>query len=253
MTQQEALFTYCLRLGDNGLILGHRLSEWTSKAPILEEDLALSNIALDLLGQANGFLKYAGETEGKGRNEDDLAFRRDERRFLNCLMCELPNGDFGYTIVRQFLFSNFAILLYEELSKSKDETIAALAAKSLKEVKYHVRHSNDWMLRLGDGTGESHNRVQQSLNEIWMYSGDLFAMDESDNMLIKARIACDLNALYPKWKEAVTKVISAATLKMPDENMFMQSGSKKGIHTEHLGFILTEMQYLQRSYPDAKW
>ncbi|MBX7093803.1 MAG: phenylacetate-CoA oxygenase subunit PaaC [Flavobacteriales bacterium] len=252
MTQQEALFQYCLRLGDNALILGHRLSEWTSFAPILEEDLALSNIALDLLGQANGFLAYAGTVEGKGRDQDALAYKRAERNFVNALITELPNGDFGYTIVRQFLYSNFSLLLYTELCNSKDETIAALAAKSLKEVKYHVRHSNDWMLRLGDGTTESHNRVQKSLNDIWMFTNDMFAMDESDEMLIKSGIAVDLNALRTKWIDAVTKVIADATLEKPAD-AYMQSGSKKGVHTEYLGFALAEMQYLPRAYPDAKW
>ncbi|MFN3342380.1 MAG: 1,2-phenylacetyl-CoA epoxidase subunit PaaC [Flavobacteriales bacterium] len=252
MNQQEALYQYTLRLGDNALILGHRLSEWTSKAPILEEDLALGNLALDLLGQANSLLEYAGKTEGKGRSQDDLAYKRAEREFLNNLLVELPNGDFGFTIVRQFLYSTFALFLYEELSKSKDEQIAAIAAKSLKEVKYHVRHSSDWMLRLGDGTEESHNRVQKSLNDIWMYTGELFEMNEVDAILIKAGIAADLNVIKQKWNSKIEEVLSQATLKRP-QDAFMQTGSRKGIHTEYLGFILAEMQYLPRAYPTAKW
>ncbi|HRE75111.1 MAG TPA: phenylacetate-CoA oxygenase subunit PaaC [Flavobacteriales bacterium] len=252
MNQQEALYQYTLRLGDNALILGHRLSEWTSKAPLLEEDLALGNLALDLLGQANSLLEYAGKTEGKGRSQDDLAYKRAEREFLNNLLVELPNGDFGFTIVRQFLYSTFALFLYEELSKSKDEQIAAIAAKSLKEIKYHVRHSSDWMLRLGDGTEESHNRVQKSLNDIWMYTGELFEMNEVDAILIKAGIAADLNAIKQKWSSKIEEVLSQATLKRP-QDAFMQTGSRKGIHTEYLGFILAEMQYLPRAYPTAKW
>ncbi|HRJ39239.1 MAG TPA: phenylacetate-CoA oxygenase subunit PaaC [Flavobacteriales bacterium] len=252
MNQQEALYQYTLRLGDNALILGHRLSEWTSKAPLLEEDLALGNLALDLLGQANSLLEYAGKTEGKGRSQDDLAYKRAEREFLNNLLVELPNGDFGFTIVRQFLYSTFSLFLYEELSKSKDEQIAAIAAKSLKEIKYHVRHSSDWMLRLGDGTEESHNRVQKSLNDIWMYTGELFEMNEVDAILIKAGIAADLNAIKQKWSSKIEEVLSQATLKRP-QDAFMQTGSRKGIHTEYLGFILAEMQYLPRAYPTAKW
>lgn len=252
MEKQEALFKYNLWLGDNALILGHRLSEWTSNGPILEEDLALSNIALDFLGQANAFLQYAGETEGKGRTQDDLAFKRDERRFLNNLLVELPRGDFGFTIARQFLFSHYAYLLYTSLTKSKDDTIAAIAAKSIKEVKYHVRHSNEWILRLGDGTAESHERIQRSLNEIWEYTGDLFAMNEVDTTMISAGIGVDLSALKKDWETAIAPIIEKATLKKPAD-AYMHSGSRDGVHTEHLGFILTEMQYLPRAYPDAKW
>lgn len=252
MTKQEALFKYSLWLGDNALIIGHRVSEWTSNAPILEEDLALSNIALDYLGQANAFLKYAAEVENKGRTEDDLAFKRGERSFLNNLILELPKGDFGFTLVRQVLFSHFQFQLYTALSSSKDETIAAIAAKSLKEVKYHIRHSNEWLLRLGDGTTESHERVQTALNDIWMYTGDLFAMGDFDAVLIKEGIAVDLSTLKSNWEKSVAEIISKATLNVPS-NTFTQKGSRQGIHTEHLGFLLTDMQYLQRAYPDAKW
>lgn len=252
MTKQEALFHYALRLGDNALILGHRLSELTSFGPILEEDLAMSNLALDLLGEAQGFLTYAGEIEGKGQTADDLAYKRAERKFVNNLITELPNGDFADTMTRHFLYSHFALLLFEELVKSKDETIAALAAKSLKEMKYHVRHSSDWMLRLGDGTAESHQRAQKALDNIWMFTGDMFTVTEADELLQKEGIAADLKAIYAQWDKNISAVLETATLKKP-ANTFMQSGSQKGVHTESLGFILAEMQYLQRAYPDAKW
>lgn len=252
MTKQEALFKYNLWLGDNALILGHRVSEWTSNAPILEEDLALSNIALDFLGQANAFLKYAAEVEAKGRTEDDLAFKRGERHFYNNLIMELPKGDFAFTIARQFIVSHYLFQLYTKLNSSKDETIAALAAKSLKEIKYHQRHSNEWVLRLGDGTAESKEKMQNALNEIWMYTGDLFAMDESDSILIKEGVAIDLSGIKADWDSAINEVLLRATLQKPADG-YMQSGSRKGLHTEYLGFLLTDMQYLQRAYPDAKW
>ncbi len=252
MNKQEALFNYTLRLGDNALIMGHRISEWCSKGPLLEEDIALSNLALDYLGQATALLKYAGETEGKERSEDDLAYKRAEREFVNNLMVELPNGDFAYSMAKIFLFSTFLKYYYEALSKSKDETLAALAAKSLKEIKYHVRHSADWLCRLGDGTEESHRRMQKALDDIWMYTGELFEMDEVDAFLIKEGIAVDINPIKEAWKKHVSQTFEKATLKLPAD-AYMQTGGRKGLHTEYLGFILAEMQYLQRAYPDAKW
>lgn len=252
MNKQQALFNYVLRLGDNALIMGHRVSEWCSKGPLLEEDIALSNLALDYLGQATALLKYAGETENKGRNEDDLAYKRAEREFVNNLIVELPNGDFAFSMAKIFLFSTFLKYYYEALCNSKDQTLAALAAKSLKEIKYHVRHSSNWIYRLGDGTTESHQRMQKALDDIWMYTGELFEMDEIDHLLIQEKIAVNLNEINQPWKKEVAEVIETATLSLPPDR-YMQTGGRKGIHTEYLGFILAEMQYLQRAYPDAKW
>lgn len=252
MKQQEALFNYLLRLGDNALILSYRLGEWSSNAPYLEEDLALTNIALDLTGRADALLRYAGEVEGKGRSEDDLAFKRSERNFYNNLLTEQPNGDFATTIVRQLLYSSFDLPLYEALTKSSDATIAGIAAKAIKETRYHVRHVTQWMYRLGDGTEESHNRTQTALDELWMFTGELFEMDEVDELLIKVGIGVDLQALKSEWNERVGETIVTSTLKRPTDG-YMQTGSRKGVHSEYLGFILSEMQYLPRAYPDAKW
>ncbi len=252
MSTEKAIYKYCLRLGDNALILSHRLSEWSSNAPLLEEDLALTNFALDLIGRAQGLLKYAGELEGQGRTDDDLAYRRAERHFYNNLITELPNGDFAQTIVRQFFVSVFECYLFEALQHSKDETIAAIAAKTLKEVRYHRAHAEDWMIRLGDGSEESHERMQNAVNYLWMFTGELFEMDETDKLLIEAGIATDLESIRPKWMGCVAKVLNEATLLIPGDS-YMQTGSRKGIHTEYLGHILTEMQYLQRAYPDARW
>ncbi len=252
MEKQEALFLYCLRLGDNSLILSHRLSEWSSKAPILEEDLALTNIALDKLGQARFLLQYAAEIENKGRSEDDLAYKRGEREFYNTKLSELPNGDFAFTIARQLLNDVFDYQLYQKLSNSTDEKLTALAVKSLKEITYHLRHSIQWMLRLGDGTEESHRRVQQALHDLWPYTGELFEMTEVDEVLMKHQIAPDLKSLFTPWKKQVQEILEQATLEMPADG-FMHTGSRQGIHTEYLGFILAEMQYLPRAYPDATW
>lgn len=253
MTREEALFQYTLRLGDSALILGHRMSEWCGHGPKLEQDIALINISLDLIGQARSYLTYAGEVEGKGRTEDDLAYFRTEREFRNALITEQDNGDWGATIVRSFYFDVFHYLFLNELTKSSDETLAAIAIKSLKEVTYHLRHSSEWVIRLGDGTEESHRRVQEPLEDLWTYTGELFEMDEVDRILIEAGIAPDLSELKEKWLNKVKEVTEEATLTLPTES-FMQSGGKtKGIHTESLGYILCEMQYLPRTYPDAKW
>jgi ring-1,2-phenylacetyl-CoA epoxidase subunit PaaC len=252
MTTQDALFKYLLRLGDNALILSYRLGEWSSNAPYLEEDLALTNIALDLTGRADALLRYAGQVEGKGRNEDDLAFKRNERQFYNNLLVEQPNGDFATTIVRQLFFSLFDLPLYERLSESKDPTIAGIAAKAVKETKYHVRHVTQWMYRLGDGTEESHTRTQNAMNELWMFTGELFEMDDVDAVLVKDGIACDLNRIKSGWSEKVGEIIITSTLSRPADG-YMQTGGRKGIHSEYLGYILAEMQFLPRTYPDAKW
>ena len=252
MTKQEALFNYCLRLGDTSLILAQRDAEWCGHGPFLEEDLALTNISLDLLGQANALYEYAGKVEGKGRTEDSIAFFRNEREFYNTLITELPNGDYGNTILRQFLCDAFDYYFYSELVKSKDATLAAIAAKSIKEITYHLRHTSSWVERLGDGTEESHNRMQNALNEIWRFTGEMFEMNEVDQVLIKEGIAVDLQGVQKNWEAKAKEILERATLKIP-ANTFMQRGSRDAKHTENLGFILSEMQSLPRSLPDAKW
>ena len=252
MTTKEALVNYCLRLGDSSLILGQRMAEWCSNGPILEEDIAMSNISLDLFGQARTMLTYAGELEGLGRTENDFAYKRLEREFFNNLLAERPNGHFGDTVTRNLLHSAFTFHLYTQLKESKDETIAAFAAKSLKEVTYHLRHSAEWVVRLGDGTEESHTKLQESLNNIWEYTGDLFVMNEVNELLIKEGITVDLSTTKVLWDNTINEVLDRATLKRPDDK-FMQKGSLKGLHSEDLGHLLTEMQYLPRAYPDAKW
>lgn len=252
MTTQEALFQYTLRLGDTNLILGQRLSEWTGHGPFLEEDLALTNIALDITGTAKSLLEYAASIEGKGRTEDDFAYFRNDRQFTNALITEQPNGDYANTIVRQVIMDCFDFHFYTELAKSKDETLAGIAQKSIKEVTYHLRHTASWLERFGDGTEESHNRAQNALNDLWQFTGDLFEMTEGDALLVKEGIAVDLNNVKVKWEKHMDDLFEKSTLKKP-ENVFMQKGSRKGIHTEHLAYILAEMQALPRMYPEAKW
>lgn len=252
MTKQEALFKYLLRLGDTSLILAQRNAEWCGHGPFLEEDLALTNISLDLLGQANSILQYAGTVEGKGRSEDDLAFHRTEREYYNTLITEQSNGDYAKTILRQFLCDAFDFYFYSDLMKSKDATLAAIAAKSIKEITYHLRHTSSWVERLGDGTEESHNRMQNALDELWRFTGEMFEMNEVDQVLIKEGIAVDLNGVKTNWDKKTKEILERATLKIP-ANAFMQRGSRDAKHTEHLGYILAEMQSLPRSLPDAKW
>lgn len=247
----SSLFTYTLRIADSSLILGQRMSEWCSNGPTLEEDIAMSNISLDMFGQANGFYQYAAQLDGT-KSADELAFRRNEREFFNHQLVEQENGNFGTTMVRNFLHDVFNFLFYTELSKSKDETLSALASKSLKEVKYHLRHSSNWLIRLGDGTRESNTKVQDALEELWMYTGELFEMDNLDAELLNNGIAVDNSALKSEWDRMVNKTLVKAKLTRP-EDAYMATGGKKGIHTEYLGFILSEMQFLQRAYPDAKW
>lgn len=252
MTTQQATYTYTLRLGDNALILGHRLSELCSKAPFIEEDLALTNISLDMIGRAQALLKYAADLEEKGNTDDDIAYRRAENNYYNHLITEQPNGDFAHIIARQLFVSVFEYLFYSELEKSKDETLAALAKKVSKEVKYHMQHAVDWTLRLGDGTSESHNRMQKAVKDLWMFTGELFEMDEVDLFLMREGIAIDLIPVKAHWYNYIKTALSESTLTMPEDS-YMQTGSRKGVHTENLGHILSEMQYLQRAYPDAKW
>ncbi|MBP9068141.1 MAG: phenylacetate-CoA oxygenase subunit PaaC [Bacteroidia bacterium] len=252
METNKSLFNYCLRLADDSLILGHRLSEMCSRGPMIEEDLALTNIALDHIGRAQAILKYAGEIEGKKRTEDEIAYRREEREYQNHLITEQPNGDFAHVIARQLYISLFEALLYAELEKSKDATLASIASKTLKEVRYHLTHSTDWVVRLGDGTEESHTRMQNAMNALWMYTDELFEMDDLDALMVKSGIGVDLALLKPKWESLLKETLQEATLEMPIAS-YMHTGSRVGIHSENLGHILCEMQYLQRTYPDAKW
>ena len=242
---------YILRIADTTLILSQRLSEWCSKGPSLEEDIALSNISLDLLGQANGLLEYVSKLNGE-ISPDEYAFKRDEREFYNFQICEIENGHFGDTIMRQFLIDIYFKLYYQELEKSKDETLSALATKSLKEVSYHLRHSSNWVIRLGDGTQDSKDKIQKSLNNIWKYTGEFFEMDELDKKMLEEKIGVNNKNLKKDWDKLVDETLNMAKLKRPEDG-YMMTGSRKGIHTEMLGKILSEMQYLPRAYPDAKW
>lgn len=252
MTTKESLVHYLLRLGDNALIQGHRLSEWCSRGPILEEDLALTNMALDQIGRANALLTYAGEIEGLNRSADDLAYKRGERQFYNNLMTELPIGDFAYTIAKQLLMATFEYPLYAELCHSSDETLAGISAKAVKEVRYHLAHARDWCYRLGKGTEESHRRLQTAINDLWMYTGELYEMYDTDALLAAEKIAVDLNMIKAKSMDLLLPILQDSGIDLPVVD-YMQTGSRQGIHTEHLGHLLSEMQYLQRAYPDAKW
>ena len=248
----DALFDYLLRLGDDRLVLGHRLSEWCGHGPILEEDIALANMALDLVGQATALLRLAAEVEGAGRDEDALAYFREAIHFRSALLVEQPRGDFAYTIVRQFLFSVYSVLLWEALSRSANEPLRGIAAKALKESRYHLRHSADWMLRLGDGTAESHRRAQDALDDLWRFTGELFAIDDVDRAMVDQGIGADLAAIAPRWSAQVAEVVERATLRLPSET-FMLGGGRHGRHTEHLGHMLAEMQIVARSFPGASW
>jgi ring-1,2-phenylacetyl-CoA epoxidase subunit PaaC len=248
----EQLFEYLLRLADDRLVLGHRLSEWCGHGPILEEDIALSNIALDLVGEANLCLKRAAAVENKGRDEDALAFLRDAREYRNALIVELPKGDFGFTIMRQFLFSTFALHQWEALSASADTDLSGIAAKALKESRYHVRHSAEWVVRLGDGTEESHTRAQRALDDLWRFTGELFLADDLEQALVKEKVAVDSSTLLAAWTRDVKEILARATLRLPAD-VYMQRGGRTGNHTEHLGVMLAEMQVLPRTHPGAKW
>lgn len=243
---------YLLRLGDDRLVLGHRLSEWCGHAPILEEDIALANIALDLIGQATALLELAAAREGRGRTADGLAFFRDAREFRNVQLVELPKGDFAFTIVRQFLFDVHHVLLLEELQRSADVELAALSAKQLKEARYHVRHSGEWLLKLGDGTAESHRRAQDALDALWRFTAEPFLADDLDRELAAAGLAPDPESLRPRWEREVARVVGAATLSLPDDRSVARGG-RQGLHTEHLGLMLAEMQSVARAHPGAEW
>ncbi|WP_025123350.1 MULTISPECIES: 1,2-phenylacetyl-CoA epoxidase subunit PaaC [unclassified Serratia (in: enterobacteria)] len=251
-TINDVTLSYALRLGDTPLILAQRLCGWCGHAPELEIDLALANIGLDLLGQARNFLSYAAELSGPQHSEDSLAFGRDEREFHNLLLAEQPNGGFNDTLVRQFLLDTYHVLLHRELSHSKDSQLAAIAAKSLKEADYHLRFSHGWMIRLGDGSEISHQKIQQSLNDLWRFTAELFHADEIELQLAELGIAVDPRQLQAPWQAMVNDTLQQATLALPTEQAF-RHGGKQGRHTEHLGPMLAEMQFLPRAYPNCNW
>lgn len=257
MPHREALFEWLLRTGDNALILGHRVSEWCGLAPVLEEDIALANQALDLIGQCQLWLEYAGEVEGKGRTADNLAYLRDAGAFRNLLLVERPNGDFGHTLMRQFLFDVFHLELLAAARQSSDPRVAEIAAKAWKEAAYHLERSADLVVRLGDGTDESHARMQKALDTLWPFTGEMFADDAHDRALAEAGVMPLPSSLRPAWERTVAEVLEEATLKHPGEvwqqGISGMGGGKRGVHSEHLGYILAEMQFLQRAYPGARW
>jgi ring-1,2-phenylacetyl-CoA epoxidase subunit PaaC len=248
----NSLFTYALRMGDTHNVLAHRMAEWCSNGPTLEEDIAMTNIGLDHIGAARAWLTYAGEVEGKGRDEDAFAFHRNEREYFNMLIAELPNGNFAATIARNLMFDLFAVNFYEQLLKSADETLSGIAAKVIKEAKYHLRHTVSWTVRLGNGTEESHQKMQAAVNEVWRFTGNMFEVDNVDQDMIDAGIGVDVEAIHTPWLDELKGVLAEANITLP-ENDFMISGSKIGQHTEGLGHMLATMQWLPRAYPDAKW
>lgn len=248
----QARFEQLLRLGDNALILGHRLSEWSADAPVLEEDIALTNVALDLIGHARLWLTAAGEAEGQGRSEDDLAYLRDVRDWRNLHLVELPNGDFARTMVRQFFFDSYHLLLLEGLACGRDAEIAGIANKAAKEVRYHLRHSRNWVIRLGDGTEESHARMQRALDDCAPCVPELFEADQIYLDLESLNIVPETQLLKSEWELKVNGVLAEATLQMP-EILSARSGGRQGLHGEHFGYLLAEMQFLQRAYPGASW
>lgn len=249
---RAALFEFLTRMGDNTLILGHRVSEWCGLSPVLEEDIALANVALDMIGQTQLWLGLAGEVEGKGRTADNLAYLRDAGAFRNLLLVERPNGDFGQTLMRQFLFDAWHFETLKALEKSTDARVAEIAAKAIKEVAYHLERSSDLIIRLGDGTDESHKRMQAALDDQWSYTGEMFISDDTDKAVAEAGIAPDPASLRAAWDAVVKSTLEEATLTIPDSG-YAHKGGKRGVHTEHLGFILAEMQFLQRAYPGAVW
>jgi ring-1,2-phenylacetyl-CoA epoxidase subunit PaaC len=249
---ETPLVLYALRRADDALILGHRLSEWCGHAPMLEEDMALANMGLDLLGQARELYSYAAKVEGRDNDEDKFAYLRDVRQYRNLLLLEQPNGDFARTMVRQFFYAAFADLYWRAMMKSDDVTLAAIAAKSEKESAYHLRHSSEWMVRLGDGTEESHARAQTGIDDLWAFTGEMFEVDGSERALIDAGIAVDPATLRPQWLKTISSVMSEATLALPKSD-WMQQGGRFGRHSEHLGHLLSELQSMQRTFPGAAW
>jgi ring-1,2-phenylacetyl-CoA epoxidase subunit PaaC len=264
----QSLIDYTLHLADNSLILGQRNSEWCGHGPVLEQDIAITNISLDLIGQARNFYQYAAQLINnsqksesskvsplggvEGASEDSLAYLRKEGEFKNCLLVEQPKGDWAQTILRQFFFSQYQYLLFQQLQNSKDQQLAAIAEKSLKEITYHLRWSSEWVIRLGDGTEESHNRIQKAINELWKYTGELFETASYERQVANDGSGFDVSKLKEQWMGKVKEIFSEATLSIP-EKVSMQTGGKEGNHTENLGNILTELQYMQRTYPGCEW
>lgn len=249
---QKAIQAYAVRLGDDSLVLGHRISEWTSYGPFLEEDIALSNVALDYIGRARMYYGYAAELDQDGRTEDDFAYLRDERTFQNLLINELPRGDFAFSTARQLLVDVFNSLYLPQLVRSQDKTLAAIAGKAIKETQYHLRRSRDWTLRLGDGTEESHQRMQKAIDALWGYTPELFELDVLEQQLVDAGIAVDSSALKQEWLKQVSEILEEATLSCPEESWAVRGG-RAGYHTENLGHLLTEMQSLHRAHPGCEW
>ena len=250
--ERDDLLTFVLRMADDNLVLGHRLSEWCGHAPMLEEDLAMPNMALDLIGQARSLYQYAAEIEGKGRTEDDFAYLRRERDYLNCLLVERPNGDFAHTMLRQFWFAAYLHPLWEGMQVSSDETLAGIAGKAVKEVAYHIRHAGEWVVRLGDGTEESAARMNDAVEELELYLGELFESDDVTEAMAEAGIAPDPASLRPAFDRVVLPVFAEAGLEMP-EAPWPQTGGRQGRHGEHMGYLLAELQHMQRTYPGASW
>ncbi|MFY9958296.1 1,2-phenylacetyl-CoA epoxidase subunit PaaC [Bradyrhizobium sp.] len=249
---ETPLVLYTLRRADDALILGHRLSEWCGHAPMLEEDMALANMGLDLLGQARELYSYAARVEGKDNDEDKFAYLRDVRQYRNLLLLEQPNGEFALTMVRQFFYAAFADLYWRAMMRSSDPTLAAIAAKSEKEMAYHLRHSSEWIVRLGDGTGESRARAQTAIDDLWAYTGEMFFLDDNERALADAGIAVDPATLCAPWLKTVTDVVNEATLALPNSS-WMQQGGRSGRHSEHLGHLLSELQSMPRTFPGATW
>jgi ring-1,2-phenylacetyl-CoA epoxidase subunit PaaC len=249
---ETPLVLYALRRADDALILGHRLSEWCGHAPAMEEDMALANMGLDLLGQARELYSYAAKVEGKDNDEDKFAYLRDIRQYRNLLLLEQPNGDFARTIARQFFYAAFADLYWRAMTQSADPTLAAIATKSEKESAYHLRHSSEWIIRLGDGTEESHRRAQTAIDDLWAYTGEMFRVDDSERGLIDKGVAVDPAKLRAPWLKTVTGVVKEATLALPKSD-WMQQGGRDGRHSEHLGHLLSELQSMPRTFPGATW
>ena len=254
---QDHLLNYTLHLADSSLIMGHRLSEWTGHGPSLEQDIAITNIALDLIGQARNFYQYAATLsaaeEGTVITEDTLAYLRDAHEFKNLLLVELPNGHWGTSILKIFFFSTWQYFVYQKLIYLEDRQLAAIAEKSLKEVTYHMRWSGDWVLRLGDGTEESHQKIEEALSDLWPYTGEMFEVVDWEEQMNSSKTGMNVKSVYEDWLRKVSGIIQKATLQVPSKDTWMQSGGKKGVHTEHLGYILAEMQFLQRAYPGSEW
>lgn len=252
-TKEELFVEILLRLADDRLILGHRLSEWAGHGPELEEDLALANTALDMIGHASALYAYAADIDGKP-DEDHYAYFRDDLDFKNIALVELPKGDFAFTIARQFLFSAYSYFLYRDLiGLVDDDQFKGMLQKHFKEIKYHLRHSREWILRLGDGTETSHIKLQKAFDELWMYTGEMFAMDNLDQKAIEHSLFTDVSKCKEEWINLVSSTLEEATINVPDNNQYMYNGARKGLHTEHLGYLLAQMQFLRRSYPDAEW